>query len=193
MANETQAAREGKEVTRLLEADHPGMAVVTQRGLRHPDGDTRWAPIGIDTLDYRDSWALLDARNQLARVELVERADPPTGISITVKTLNERWHARMRSSGVPTAALEGLEFTELRREVLVTVGETQTGEELQPIVTTITVTLMEYVASGKRHALSTALAFEVTVADPKQVAKAAELVLARVGDYEKVVGNYGGE
>lgn len=58
--------------------------------------------------------------------------------------------------------------------------------------TPITVTLMECM-SGNRRSLSRPLAFEVTIADPGQVAIAANLVLARVGDYLKVIGEYGGE
>lgn len=58
--------------------------------------------------------------------------------------------------------------------------------------TPIVVTLMESM-SGRRRGLSKALAFELTIADPRRIADAAGLVLARVGDYEKVIGEYGGE
>lgn len=53
----------------------------------------------------------------------------------------------------------------------------------------IKITLMEEVVPGRR-ALSTPLGFERTIATPKKVAEAAELVLAKVGDYEKVIGEY---
>jgi hypothetical protein len=56
----------------------------------------------------------------------------------------------------------------------------------------ITVKLMESM-SGNRRALSRPIGYEYTIADAKQVAKAAEVILARVGDYVKVVGSYGGE
>jgi hypothetical protein len=56
----------------------------------------------------------------------------------------------------------------------------------------IRVELMESF-SGNRRALSRVLGYELTIADPERVAEAAEDVLARVADYPKVVGSYGGE
>lgn len=57
--------------------------------------------------------------------------------------------------------------------------------------TPITVTLMESIGRGR--ALSSPLAFETCIADPGEVGKTAAIILARVGDYAKVVGEYGGE
>lgn len=66
--------------------------------------------------------------------------------------------------------------------------ETNTRQRQNPI----TVTLMESY-SGSKRALSKALASEYTIADPKRVAETASIILARIGDYAKVVGLYGGE
>lgn len=53
----------------------------------------------------------------------------------------------------------------------------------------ITIKLMEQMTPG-RTALSRAIGFEYTTASWKALAEAAELVLARAGDYAKVVGTY---
>jgi hypothetical protein len=53
----------------------------------------------------------------------------------------------------------------------------------------ITIRLMEQQVPG-RKALSRAIGFEYTTASWKALAEAAELVLARTGDYAKVVGDY---
>lgn len=53
----------------------------------------------------------------------------------------------------------------------------------------ITIRLMECMTPG-RAALSRTIGFEYTVASAKALREAAETVLARVGDYDKVVGDY---
>jgi len=53
----------------------------------------------------------------------------------------------------------------------------------------IKITLMEEAVAGRR-ALSTALAFGRTIAAPSKVAEAADMVLAQVGEYAKVIGEY---
>jgi hypothetical protein len=53
----------------------------------------------------------------------------------------------------------------------------------------IVVTLMECLVTGRR-AMSAAIGYEWTVADPKRCAEAAEVVLARVSAYKEVVGEY---
>lgn len=53
----------------------------------------------------------------------------------------------------------------------------------------ITIQLMECYTPG-REALSKVIGFEYTTASWKALADAADLVLARVGDYDKVIGNY---
>lgn len=53
----------------------------------------------------------------------------------------------------------------------------------------ITIRLMEQWTPG-RKALSRAIGFEYSTASWKDLAEKAELVLARVGDYAKVVGDY---
>lgn len=56
----------------------------------------------------------------------------------------------------------------------------------------ITIQLMEMYTPG-RKGLSRAIGFEYTTASWKALAEAAEMVLARAGDYEKVVGDYQAE
>lgn len=53
----------------------------------------------------------------------------------------------------------------------------------------ITIRLMEQHTPGRRG-LSRAIGFEYTTASWKALSEAADLVLARVGDYDKVVGDY---
>lgn len=53
----------------------------------------------------------------------------------------------------------------------------------------ITIRLMEQMVPG-RTALSRAIGFEYSTASWKDLAEKAELVLARVGDYAKVIGDY---
>lgn len=53
----------------------------------------------------------------------------------------------------------------------------------------ITIQLMEQMTPG-RKALSRVIGFEYTTASWKALSEAAETVLARVGDYDKVVGDY---
>ena len=53
----------------------------------------------------------------------------------------------------------------------------------------IVIQLMESMTPG-RTALSRPIGFEYTVASAKALREAAETVLARVGDYDKVVGDY---
>lgn len=53
----------------------------------------------------------------------------------------------------------------------------------------ITITLMEQMTPG-RKALSRAIGFEYATASWKDLAEKADLVLARVGDYAKVIGDY---
>lgn len=53
----------------------------------------------------------------------------------------------------------------------------------------ITIQLMECMTPG-REALSRIIGFEYTTASWKALSEAADLVLARVGDYDKVVGSY---
>lgn len=54
----------------------------------------------------------------------------------------------------------------------------------------IRVELMEYMVPD-RVILSRPIGFELTIASTKMVVQAAELILARVADYAKVIGNYG--
>ena len=56
----------------------------------------------------------------------------------------------------------------------------------------ILVELMEC-HSGNRRAMSRPLSSENTIASPKEVAQAAELLLARVIDYMQLVGDYQAE
>lgn len=56
-------------------------------------------------------------------------------------------------------------------------------------VNPITITLMESVVPG-RKALSRPIGFDHTIASWKALAETADLVLARVGDYAKVIGDY---
>lgn len=53
----------------------------------------------------------------------------------------------------------------------------------------ITVKLMEYVVPG-RTVLSRQIGFDYTIASWKAVSETAELILAKVGDYAKVIGDY---
>lgn len=53
----------------------------------------------------------------------------------------------------------------------------------------ITIQLMEQMTPG-RAALSRVIGFDYTTASWKALSEAAEAVLARVGDYDKVVGDY---
>lgn len=53
----------------------------------------------------------------------------------------------------------------------------------------ITIQLMESMTPG-RQSLSRVIGFEYTTASWKALSAAADLVLARVGDYDKVVGAY---
>lgn len=53
----------------------------------------------------------------------------------------------------------------------------------------ITIQLMEHYTPG-RTALSRPIGYEYTTASWKALADAAELILARAGDYAKVVGEY---
>lgn len=57
-------------------------------------------------------------------------------------------------------------------------------------VNPIRLDFMECQVPGKAG-LSRSIGFELTIASPKALATAAELIEARVGDYDKVVGDYG--
>lgn len=54
----------------------------------------------------------------------------------------------------------------------------------------IRVELMEHVVPGRKP-LSTVIGYENTIAAVKSIAQTADLILTRVGDYAKVVGEYG--
>lgn len=56
-------------------------------------------------------------------------------------------------------------------------------------VNPITIELKESMTPG-RKGLSRTIGFEYTTASWKALSEAADLVLARVGDYDKVVGDY---
>jgi hypothetical protein len=56
----------------------------------------------------------------------------------------------------------------------------------------ILVELMEMHVPG-RKAMSTVIGWEKTIASAKSIAQVADLVLARVADYQLVIGEYGGD
>lgn len=56
----------------------------------------------------------------------------------------------------------------------------------------IKVTLMQCVVPGRR-ALSEPIGFTRTIASPEKIREAADLVLAMVGEYESVIGEYPAE
>jgi hypothetical protein len=54
----------------------------------------------------------------------------------------------------------------------------------------IRIDLMEYMVPD-RIILSRSIGYSLTIASTRMVVEAAELILARVADYAKVIGNYG--
>lgn len=88
----------------------------------------------------------------------------------------------MASNATTAALLEGVDAG---------VGRWWKVELLKNVATKpIKVTLMESQVQG-RIALSVPIGFTRTIATPKAVKEAADLVLVQVGDYLKVIGDYG--
>lgn len=56
-------------------------------------------------------------------------------------------------------------------------------------VNPITVKLMEYVVPG-HTVLSRSIGFDYTIASWKAISETAELILAKVGNYSKVIGDF---